>query len=125
MKCPHCALAHPIVDRVQLYFQRAHAVSRSATSPLTEVHRTPIAAEAPNSQAITDYSGHAQRHCLQTRAAEPANDLPDRRTTRVNRNGTAERLETGKWRNANRMRPLKYSCTRSTIGWASAQCGHS
>ena len=45
-ECPHCALAHPIVDRVQLYFSgRMRFVFRHF--PMTEVHpHAEIAAES-------------------------------------------------------------------------------
>src|SRR5258705_7547088 len=45
-ECPHCALAHPIVDRVQLYFSgRMRFAFRHF--PLTEVHpHAEIAAES-------------------------------------------------------------------------------
>jgi hypothetical protein len=68
-ECPHCGLAHPIVDMVQKHFAK-HLNFVFRHFPLSQIHPTPsLPPRAPNSPGRTIGSGRCTTKFLKTRSA--------------------------------------------------------
>jgi protein-disulfide isomerase len=89
-ECPHCARAHPIVNKVQLSFNR-HLRIVFRHFPLTEVHpQAEIAVESAEFAGAADLFWDMYDALFENQTRLSYDHFPDRRGARASRNSPAK-----------------------------------